>query len=79
MITIKQKRILKAISKYIDEIGYSPTLREICEMTGLKSPSSAHSYISKLEEKGYIERKESSPRAIKLTNNGVKLIKSLEE
>ncbi|WP_461038843.1 LexA family protein [Tepidimicrobium xylanilyticum] len=41
-------------------------MREIGKLTGIKSTSTVHRYLSKLEEKGYIERKEKSPRALRV-------------
>ena len=46
--------------------GYSPTVREIGESVGLKSTSSVHIYLKRLEERGYIVRRSECPRAIKV-------------
>ena len=48
------------------EKGFSPTVREIGEAIGLKSTSSVHIYLKRLEEWGYIIRKNECPRAIKV-------------
>lgn len=39
-------------------------MREICEAVHLKSTSSVHSHLSVLEDKGYIHRDPTKPRAI---------------
>ncbi len=36
--------------------GYPPSVREIGEAVGLASSSTVHGHLSRLEEKGYIER-----------------------
>ena len=41
----REKEILEIIETFINENGYSPTVREICKLTNLKSTSSIHSYI----------------------------------
>ncbi len=47
--------------------GLPPTVREICEFTGIKSTSTIHGILGFLEREGYIERDAGSSRAIKLT------------
>lgn len=62
----KQNRIYDDICDFNKEHGFPPTVREIAEMAGLASSSSAHHYLKQLEEKGYIRRREGSPRAIEV-------------
>lgn len=53
---IKQReKILQYIIDYIQEHGYSPSIREICEGVGLKSTSSVHSHLVRMEKEGMIE------------------------
>lgn len=52
----KEMEILFFIKKIIETQGYSPTVREICKGVGLKSPSSVHGYLERLEAKNYIEK-----------------------
>jgi len=62
----KEKEIFEYIKLQIDEAGYPPSVREICNAVGLSSPSTVHRYINSLEEKGYIIKADSKKRAIKL-------------
>ncbi len=58
----------KKILDYINEVsagGVPPTVREICEATGLKSTSTVHAHLKVLEEMGYISR-DKGHRSIKL-------------
>lgn len=66
MLTEKEKEVLAAIIDYIEKNGFSPSVRELCVIVGLKSTSTVHAYLKKLEEKGYIERLEKSPRALRV-------------
>jgi len=75
MITNKQLDILKLIHKHTMDMGYGPTIRELCELAKIKSTSTIHGHMSRLESKGYIRRKESSPRAIKITEIGLEILK----
>ncbi|OZQ66047.1 hypothetical protein CA600_12360 [Paenibacillus sp. VTT E-133280] len=65
-LTRRERDALNAIVTLYDRLKYSPTIREIGEEMGLSSVSTTFRYIELLEKKGYIERKESSPRALKL-------------
>lgn len=40
----KKKEILDIIKTFINENGYSPTVREICGLSGLRSTSSVHGH-----------------------------------
>lgn len=55
MISESRQLVLNAIIEYIKEHQYSPTVREICDMTGLKSTASVHRYIDELLKSGLLE------------------------
>jgi len=60
----RQEKILKFINKKIKESGYPPSVREIARAVNLSSSATVHSHLKKLEEKGYLKRSQSKPRAI---------------
>lgn len=64
-----RERMYQFISKYIDDMGYSPTVREIANAVGLKSTSSVCSHLKQLEIEGRIESKPNCPRTIKIIKN----------
>ena len=47
-----KQMILDAVILFFENHGYSPTIREICDMTGLTSTSSVHYHISRLVAEG---------------------------
>lgn len=63
-----RQRIYDYILGSIRENGYAPSVREICDAMGLKSPSTAHFHIKRLEELGYIERGLGKGRALTPTD-----------
>lgn len=74
--SVKNKELIKEkIIFYIKEHGYAPTVREICEMTNLKSTSSVQSYLCKMFEEGELETdaKIGASRAIRVP--GYKYVK----
>ena len=66
-VTKRQKAVLDCIEECIREKGYGPTVREVCEVLGLSSPSTVHVHLKALEEKGYIKRDPLKSRSIALT------------
>jgi repressor LexA len=65
-LTPKQAAILEVIKKKIHQKGYPPSVREIGKAVGLSSSSTVHGYLKKLEEKGYLRRDATKPRAIEV-------------
>lgn len=70
----KQIEILHYMKNQISEKGYPPSVREICEAVGLRSTSTVHGHLAKLEEKGYIRRDATKPRAIEILTDDSQLI-----
>ena len=62
-----QQRIYDFLVSYIQSRGYPPSVREIGEAVGLKSPSTVHFHLKHLEEAGVIEMGAGKGRAITLT------------
>lgn len=65
-ITKRQRAVLECIEACIEEKGYGPTVREVCQSLGLSSPSTVHVHLRALEEKGYIKRDPLKSRSIAL-------------
>lgn len=61
-----QKKILTFIKDELRSKGYPPSVREICDAIGLKSTSTVHGHLARLEKKGFIRRDASKPRAIEI-------------
>lgn len=62
----KQIEILLVIKSELQQKGYPPTVRELCKAVNLKSTSSVHGHLEKLQEKGYIRKDPTKPRAIEI-------------
>ena len=65
-LNVQEKRVFDYIKEQIREKGYPPSVSEICAALGFKSTSSAHQYISRLAEKGYIDKSDLKTRAIRI-------------
>lgn len=63
-----QQKIYAYIADCIRQQGYPPSVREIGEAVGLKSPSTVHFHLKHLEQAGVIEKGAGKGRAITLTS-----------
>ena len=63
----KELRVFEFIKNRIDEIGYAPSVREVCADLNIKSTSTAQMYIDRLIDKGYLERENGKSRTLKLS------------
>ena len=68
----KKKKILDFVNKQVREKGYPPSVREICKAVGFKSTSTAHAYLSSLEEEGLITKDPTKTRALKVVDDNSK-------
>ncbi|MCH3986852.1 MAG: transcriptional repressor LexA [Lachnospiraceae bacterium] len=68
-LSAKQEEILEFIKQEILEKGYPPSVRDICQAVGLKSTSSVHAHLEKLEEYGYIRRDPAKSRTIEILDD----------
>ena len=65
-LSARQAEILELIKVTVANRGYPPSVREIGERLGLRSPSTVHSHISALVREGFIKRDPSKPRALEV-------------
>ena len=62
----RQQEILDYINKEIKEKGYPPSIREIGQAIGLRSSSTVHAHLEKLQSLGYLRRDPTKPRALEI-------------
>jgi len=62
----KQSEIYDFLKSYTGSKGYPPSVREICEAVSLRSTSTVHGHLKRLEKKGMIKRDPSKPRALEI-------------
>lgn len=74
-LTERQRQVLQFIKEEIHKRGYPPSVREIGEAIGLSSSSTVHGHLARLEEKGYIRRDPTKPRAIEVLDDEPKAAK----
>lgn len=70
-ISDKQQEILDFLKEEISKKGYPPSVREICSAVGLKSTSTVHGHLERLEKRGLIRRDATKPRAIEILNENI--------
>ncbi len=65
----REAEIIRYIKHSIQSRGYPPSVREIGEAVGLKSSSTVHNYLCRLEEKGLLRRDPTKPRAMEILDD----------
>ena len=68
-LTAKQRQIYDYIVSFTDEHGYPPSVREIGEYVGLKSPSTVHFHLKGLQSAGLITQAAGKTRAISISGD----------
>ncbi len=65
-LTGKERAIYEYVKDTIDRNGYSPSVRDIRSALGIKSTSTVHVYIQKLEDKGLISKENGKSRTLRI-------------
>jgi repressor LexA len=65
-LTWRQREVLEFIEQSVAQRGYPPSVREIGQHVGLSSSATVHSHLNSLEQRGYIRRDPTKPRAIEI-------------
>lgn len=67
----RQRDIFLIIRDYIETVGWAPSVRDICDESGLSSTSTVHHHIQAIARKGYlIVGQHNESRAMALTTKG---------
>lgn len=65
-LTTRQRQILEFIDRAVREHGYPPSVREIAQGVGLRSTATVHTHLATLQDKGFLRRDPTKPRAIEV-------------
>ncbi|MET0894936.1 MAG: transcriptional repressor LexA, partial [Acidimicrobiia bacterium] len=65
-LTTRQRQVLEFVESEVAHRGYPPTVREIGEALGLSSSSTVHAHLAALQDKGYLTRDPTKPRALEI-------------
>lgn len=76
-LTKRQAAILDFLSTYTAEFGYPPTVREIGDGFGIRSPNGVICHLQALAKKGFISRGGNVSRGIKVMDKGASERKQL--
>lgn len=69
-LTKKEQAIYDYIVETINKEGYSPSVRDISKASGIKSTSTVHMYLQRLEDKGYIQKEQGKSRTLRIGDKG---------
>lgn len=62
----KEQLIFDYIKENIRRNGYSPSIRDICTALSIKSTSTVHTCLDRLEKKGYIQKENGKSRTLRI-------------
>lgn len=65
-LTEKEQRMFDYIKSNIENNGYSPSIRDIRTALGIGSTSTVHTYLARLEKKGYIQKENGKSRTLRI-------------
>ncbi len=77
ILTERQKRVFAFIHDFIRRHGYGPTVREIADQFGIRSPNGVICHLRALEKKGLIRRSPNKSRTIELTDEAQRATRGL--
>ncbi|HEX7456139.1 MAG TPA: transcriptional repressor LexA [Candidatus Nanoarchaeia archaeon] len=67
----RERDLLEFISQFMQKRGFAPTLAEICDGLGLRSPATVHEHIANLIDKGVLKKDEGVRRGIEIVDQKV--------
>jgi len=67
----RERDLLEFISQFMQKNGFAPTLAEICDGLGLRSPATVHEHIANLIDKGVLKKDEGVRRGIEIVDQKI--------
>lgn len=67
----RERDLLQFISQFMQKRGFAPTLAEICDGLGLRSPATVHEHIQNLIDKGVLKKDEGVRRGLEILDQKV--------
>ena len=65
-LTKKQEEVLTEIKKFIAKYGYSPSVREVCDLMNLSSTATVFVHMKHLIKKGYLKQTDNKFRTLEV-------------
>lgn len=69
---VKEEKLVKVmdyIRKFTEENGYTPSVREIAQECSIKSTATVHSYLSRLQAKGFLTKTDNKKRSVSIAKS----------
>lgn len=72
LLTEKKYKLVTIIDNFIKQFGYSPTIRELCELYDCNSPATMYWHLKELREYGFIDFQDGKTRTIRVIDRKYK-------
>lgn len=76
-ITSRREEVLDLLARGLEERGLAPTVRELTDQLGLRTPSTVQCHILNLEISGLIVRTDDHSRKVRLTVDGREMVQRI--
>lgn len=63
-------KVMDYIRSFTEDHGYTPSIREIGAHCGIKSTATVHDYLTRLQDKGYLNKDDNKKRAVTIGKSG---------
>ena len=67
-LTVSQRRVLDSISRMTDAKGHPPSMKEVTDDLGYKSPNAVFDHVNTLKKKGYLLKTSQVARGLIVIN-----------
>lgn len=64
-----REKVYQFVKEYIAEHGYAPSVRDICDGTGISSTSTVFAHLQSLDKAGLIRKTGNQPRCLVLVED----------
>jgi len=64
ILTPIREKILDFVTEFSDSNGFPPTVREICDAVGLRSPSTVYFHLKVLQDEGFLDKDDGKTRSV---------------
>ena len=65
-LTPRQQFVYETIKNFIENNGYAPSVRELCNLCNVNSSATMWVHLQKIKQKGYIDFVEHKSRTIRI-------------
>jgi SOS-response transcriptional repressor LexA len=67
-------RIVEAVAEYWDTFGYGPSIRDVCNATGMATHSRMQRYVDRMRAEGLLHKADDVPRSLRVPDTRGRIV-----